>query len=190
MPSQILTYVWAVWIAFYAIWILASTSVKRTERRESMATRISYTAVTLVAFVLFADPYLSTGFLGLRVIPASRTVQFAGFAIVLAGAAFAFWARFTIGRNWSSNVTIKKDHELIRRGPYAFVRHPIYTGILTMVLGTAIVIGEIRALGALGLAFLGFRIKSLIEERFMTEQFGEQYADYKARVRALIPLVY
>jgi protein-S-isoprenylcysteine O-methyltransferase len=133
---------------------------------------------------------LSVGFLGWRFVRESSFIEYAGFAITVAGALLAVWARVYIGRNWSSNVTIKQNHELIQGGPYALVRHPIYSGLLLATLGTAITIGEVRGLIALPLSFAGWQMKSMVEERFMREQFGRQYVDYERRVRALIPFVY
>jgi protein-S-isoprenylcysteine O-methyltransferase Ste14 len=91
--------------------------------------------------------------------------------------------------NWSSDVTLKRDHELIVTGPYAFVRHPIYTGILLGFVGTALAVGEWRAVLAVALAGVAFWRKLGIEEAVMRRQFGETYARYVARVPALIPFV-
>ena len=85
---------------------------------------------------------------------------------------------------------IKRDHQLIRSGPYSFVRHPIYSGLLLAILGTATYIGEIRGLFALALAIIGLKWKSLTEESFMQEQFGSSYIEYKRHVKALIPFVW
>ena len=98
-------------------------------------------------------------------------------------------ARFFLGRNWSGIVTIKQGHTLVRKGPYRFVRHPIYTGLLLAIFGTALAIGEIRALIGAGLVFALFVHKISLEESFMTEQFGADYADYRRNVKALIPFV-
>jgi protein-S-isoprenylcysteine O-methyltransferase Ste14 len=105
------------------------------------------------------------------------------------GLALAVWARRHLGRNWSGIVTVKQDHELIRSGPYGLVRHPIYTGLLLAILGTAGAIGEWRGLFAFALITVGFVLKFKMEERFMSETFGEQYARYRAEVRSLIPFV-
>ena len=186
----LLQYVDVVWVVFFLVWLIAASRVKRTERKESAATRIPYTILTTLVFVLLFVSQTGVGFLGMRFVTDSASVEYAGLILTIAGALFAFWARAIIGQNWSSAVTVKQDHELIRRGPYRFVRHPIYTGMLAMILGTAIVAGELRCLLALLCAFAGFRIKSLIEEQFMTEQFGDRYSDYKHRVKALIPFIY
>lgn len=106
------------------------------------------------------------------------------------GVAFAIWARVFLGGNWSSAVTIKADHELVRNGPYALVRHPIYSGTLLALLGTSIVFHAMRGLLAFGVAFLALRIKSRREEVFMMQEFGAEYVGYMKTVKALIPFVW
>ena len=104
-------------------------------------------------------------------------------------AVLAVCSRVFLGRNWSAMVTIKQDHEIIRRGPYALVRHPMYSGFLLAVLGTALAVGEVRGLLALGFVFLGLWLKLRTEEQFLTEQFGAQYIQYQRESKALIPFV-
>ena len=112
-----------------------------------------------------------------------------GAALTFAGIAFAIWARVWIAGNWSSDVTLKRNHELIVSGPYAFVRHPIYTGILLALTGTALAVGEWRGLLAVVLAGAAFWRKLGIEEAVMRRQFGEAYTGYAERVSALIPFI-
>jgi protein-S-isoprenylcysteine O-methyltransferase Ste14 len=109
--------------------------------------------------------------------------------VVLAGAAFTVWARITLGRNWSAEVTFKQDHQLIESGPYALARHPIYTGLIVMALGTAIDYG--RAFGfAVLIALCGsLWWKARQEERIMSRHFPDAYAEYSKHVRAIIPFV-
>ncbi len=135
------------------------------------------------------DSSLSIGFLGLRFLPDSTAVEGTGLGITACGIAFAVWARFALGRNWSGEVTIKEEHELVRGGPYALVRHPIYSGILLGLLGTAGYFGEVRGLIAFALFFSGWWLKSRAEEALMIEQFGDEYRQYRREVKALIPFV-
>ena len=100
---------------------------------------------------------------------------------------FAIWARALLAGNWSSSVTLKRGHELIVEGPYRLVRHPIYAGILIGLVGTAIAVGEWRALLGVAIAAGAYWRKLQIEETVMRRQFGEVYARYAARVPALIP---
>ena len=94
-----------------------------------------------------------------------------------------------IAGNWNSDVTLKRDHELMVDGPYRWVRHPIYTGILVALAGTALAVGEWRGVLAVALAFAAFWRKLRIEEALMRRQFGESYARYADRVPALIPFL-
>ena len=109
---------------------------------------------------------------------------------MVAGLLFAVWARVHLGRNWSSSVTIKQGHELITTGPYAVVRHPIYTGILAGILGTAIALSQVRGFIALVIFFLIFWFKLRMEEQWMSSQFGETYATYSHQTAALVPYVF
>ncbi len=113
----------------------------------------------------------------------------AGLALVVAGIGFAIWARFYLGGNWSSTVTVKHDHTMVRSGPYGIVRHPIYTGLLLAILGTALSTGQVRGFLALVISFWGWKHKSLIEEGFMLEQFGKQYETYRREVKGLVPWI-
>ena len=107
--------------------------------------------------------------------------------VTATGLAFTAWARVHLGRNWSGTVTIKQDHELILTGPYALVRHPIYTGLLFAFIGTGFARGDWRGVVAIVLAWAALSWKLRIEERWMSKQFGERYQDYKRRVPALVP---
>jgi protein-S-isoprenylcysteine O-methyltransferase Ste14 len=107
--------------------------------------------------------------------------------IVLAGVALAIWARRILGANWSAAVTIKKGHQLIRSGPYALVRNPIYSGDILIVLGMALAVGKTR--GLLGLVVMVAAVwhKGRTEERFLLTEFGDQYSDYQRAVGFLLP---
>ncbi len=109
--------------------------------------------------------------------------------MVAAGLGLAVWARAHLGRNWSGIVTVKKDHALIRTGPYRIVRHPIYTGLLLALIGTAAAIGEWRGVVAVICALIGFLRKIQVEEKRMRENFPE-YSRYRQQTAALIPLLY
>jgi protein-S-isoprenylcysteine O-methyltransferase Ste14 len=122
--------------------------------------------------------------------PVTTVVANAGVATTLVGVAFAIWARVMLGANWSGMVTVKEGHTLVRRGPYRIVRHPIYTGLLAAVAGTALVYGLIRGLLALPIVAFAFWLKTLTEERFMVQEFGEQYLSYQHEVRALVPFLF
>jgi protein-S-isoprenylcysteine O-methyltransferase len=130
------------------------------------------------------------GFLGYQVIPVGNLSGIAGALIGISGVSFAIWARKTLGENWSAKITLKKEHELIQSGPYKIVRHPIYTGFELMVLGPAIVFGELKGFIALGIIFTSHLLKIMKEEKLMRQQFPGQYADYSKRVKRLIPFIF
>jgi protein-S-isoprenylcysteine O-methyltransferase Ste14 len=176
-----------VWLVFVVVWIVAACQTKPISRKENFGASLGYRVLSVIAGFLLFDPMLAAGFLGIRFRPPSAILDFIGFAVTVCGFAFAVWARFFLGGNWSAMVTVKENHELIRSGPYAIVRHPIYSGISLAALGTAITLCEVRGLIAVVLFVIAWRWKWGKEELFMSQQFGEQYAEYKRHVHALIP---
>jgi protein-S-isoprenylcysteine O-methyltransferase Ste14 len=179
-----------LWIAFALYWFIAGALVKPVLRRQSIASRAVQGSGTIAGFVLIFYTRLQLGPLEQQVLPASNVLDFVGLAFTIAGLAFAVWARVYLGGNWSGTVTIKQDHTLIRTGPYGFVRHPIYTGILFAALGGAISGGKIRSFLGFVLLVVVLRLKSLLEEQYMQEQFGGQYTSYKHDVKALVPFIW
>jgi protein-S-isoprenylcysteine O-methyltransferase len=179
----------AAWVVVGIVWLIGAARTKRTAQAQSWGSRLVHISLAAAAFVLLFNPIMAIGPLAWRFVPDSTLIAYTGLALTLAGTGFAIWARVFLGRNWSANVTIKEEHQLIQSGPYAVVRHPIYSGFLLGLLGTALVLGEVRGLVALPLAFLAWWFKSRLEEKFMQQQFGAEYAEYKRRVKALIPFV-
>jgi protein-S-isoprenylcysteine O-methyltransferase Ste14 len=176
---------WGIWGGY---WLISAIRTKSTRQHPSSAERISYLVPMVMGLVLFTKRKVE--WLNQPIIPQNdETLQFA-IALVAAGLGFSIWARWHLGSNWSASVTVKEQHDLIRTGPYAWVRHPIYTGMLAGGIGTAIAYGELRAFVGLALITAGFIRKMQIEELRMKETFGEQYDKYKAQVCALIPYVY
>jgi protein-S-isoprenylcysteine O-methyltransferase len=190
MPADPNWYVGAAWIALTAVWIGAAFKIKRTERSSSPGSRLMELCLLVVAFSLLFQRASRLGPLALRVIPGTDSYQWTGVAITFAGIAFAIWARFYLGTNWSAVAGVQRDHSLVRSGPYSLVRHPIYSGLITAVLGTAVVFGKAGCFVALPLTVIAWRRKSLIEEGFMRERFGAEYERYMREVKALIPFVW
>jgi protein-S-isoprenylcysteine O-methyltransferase Ste14 len=177
------------WILFAVIWMVAAFWTKQTIYQERRANLLRYSLPLLIgAYLIFKGPRLSDP-LGFRVIPRIDVVAWIGVALCVGGLLFCIWARFTLGRNWSGVVTFKGGHELITRGPYAIVRHPIYTGILIMLVGTVIVFGRFGGIIALPLVFWALWIKLRYEEKLMREKFPDEYANYSRHVKRLIPFV-
>ena len=123
-------------------------------------------------------------------LPDSPALAYSGLAVTAIGIAFAIWARFWLGENWSGTVTIKENHSLVKTGPYSIVRHPIYTGFLSALIGTILVYHEVRGLIALAFIMVMLLLKIRTEEQFMREQFGTEYVEYSRRVKTLVPFVY
>jgi protein-S-isoprenylcysteine O-methyltransferase Ste14 len=179
----------AIWISWGAYWWALSLNVKAPARVEPVGSRLLHVVPLFVAFYLLWVPSIRFSFLGDRFLPHAEWIFWVGAFLAVAGLVFSVLARRTIGRNWSGIVTVKADHELITTGPYAIVRHPIYTGLLLAFAGSAIAGGEWRGVLAVLLVLASLWRKLRFEERWMREQFGEAYEVYSRRVRALVPFV-
>jgi protein-S-isoprenylcysteine O-methyltransferase Ste14 len=180
----------AIWVVFGVLWWLPAIFGKRVMQRETSGSRLLQIILILIAFNLLFRPILPWDVLNLRVVPATISATIAGYSLLAAGMLFACWARVFLGGNWSASVTLKQDHTLVRSGPYRIVRHPIYTGLLVAMLGTAIAVGELRCFLGAGLAAVAWKMKSLTEEALMVQQFGDQYARYRMEVKALVPYIW
>ena len=180
----------ALWVVYFLYWQVAARGAKSNERVEPLVSRIVRAVTFLFAFVLLMSPRLPIPVLYQSYLSETNwTAWFwIGAVVNVLGLGFAIWARVYLGSNWSRSVTIKQDHELITGGPYGLVRHPIYTGLLTGFLGTAIAIGQVRGMVAFAFLFAMLWFKLRLEERWMRLQFGEVYEQYAQRVPALVPL--
>ena len=177
-----------LWLAWALYWMVSAYGTKRTRRRESLGSRLSHVLPLAIGVVLIAWPHLHLGRgLSRPLLPPGPLRFGSALVLVVAGLAFTVWARVHLGGNWSGTVTLKERHELILSGPYAYVRHPIYTGLTVALLGSTVACGEPRALIGLAVVAAAFVRKLRIEERFMRESFPEQYRQYCAKVPALIP---
>jgi len=181
--------IWACWIIFLAVWLLAAISTKRSVYRESRAQRMRYSILLIAGYFLLIRGHRLPHPLSARVIPHMEVIAWAGAVLCVAGLGFCIWARVTLGRNWSGAVTLKEGHELIERGAYRLVRHPIYTGLIAMFLATVIVLRHVGGIIGLVLVSISFWIKLRDEERVMLKQFPDQYAAYQQRVKRIIPFV-
>jgi protein-S-isoprenylcysteine O-methyltransferase Ste14 len=178
----------ALWIAWLVVWFASARTVKETSWRESGASQLRHRVPLTLAVYLLIATAPPPAFMTVRFLPRIVAIEILGAALVLGGLAFAVWARWYLGTNWSAMVTVKKNHSLIRGGPYALVRHPIYTGVLVAFLGTAVALGQVRGLVGLGLATVAFVLKSRVEEARMSSVFPE-YAQYRRETAAIIPFV-
>ncbi|HME33199.1 MAG TPA: isoprenylcysteine carboxylmethyltransferase family protein [Terriglobales bacterium] len=176
-----------LWSAFFVVWLVWAIGTKKTQTRESLRSRIPYVVLNIAAFYAMFSRAVAYGWMRLRILPPDPWIENLGVAITAAGLLFAVWARAYLGRNWSGTVTIKVGHQLVRSGPYRWVRHPIYSGMILAMLGTAITRGQLRGLVAVVLLWIGFTMKLRIEERFMTTTFGPEYEEYSRTTGAILP---
>ena len=189
MPSDIYGYIAGMWIALAVLWFGAAFSAKKKTRAEPSSSRFAHIAVMSLAFALLFKPQTGIGPLSWRFLPETAAAGYAGLGLTMAGVLLAAFARLCLGGNWSAVVSIKEGHQLVRRGPYSLVRHPIYSGLLLAFAGTAIAFGEWRCLAGLVLSTAGLWTKSRLEERWLIDRFGQEYVTYRRDVRALIPYI-
>ena len=184
--KNIITVCWGI---FFVVWVLAAIFAKRTVYHQPGLERFRYLIpVVLGWFLLFRGTRLRPPF-NIRVIPHTDPVLVVSAILCVCGLGLCLWARAILGRNWSGTVTLKENHELIVRGPYRLVRHPIYTGLLAMIIATAIQQGHIAGMIGVVLVFVSFWIKSSAEEELMLKQFPDQYPTYRTRVKRIIPFL-
>jgi protein-S-isoprenylcysteine O-methyltransferase Ste14 len=179
----------AIWAAFLLYWQVKARNTKETQRLEPISSRIVRSLAFLCAIALLMVPQIPAPWLYWQFLPQGYWAFYSGAVLTSAGLLFAVWARAYLGTNWSRSVTIKQDHELIVGGPYALVRHPIYTGIIAGFLGSTIALGQVRGLIALALVSLALWAKLRMEEKWIREQFGASYEAYSQRVAAIVPFI-
>lgn len=175
---------WAVWLL---IWLVAAFRNKRTARRENGRSWALHMLPLAIAGVLLIADSTPWPFLQREIWPYRSAFHWIALALTIAGLAFALWARSSLGRNWSGSVQVKSQHALVRSGPYRWVRHPIYTGLLAALLGTAVALDQWRGVLAFVIVLAALLYKLRLEERWMTETFGDSYRDYRKHSKALIP---
>ncbi|HEY1923498.1 MAG TPA: isoprenylcysteine carboxylmethyltransferase family protein [Tepidisphaeraceae bacterium] len=185
-PRVVRWIIYGLWIIWCVVWTIKAFGNKRNAYSQSWFSRFAY----ILAIVAFSF-VLKYGFSWrLRLYPYTIVTQIAGIVFCAAGVGVSIWARAILGSNWSGIVTLKENHELIRSGPYGFVRHPIYSGIILGVLGSIVALDPWVS-GALIFVFVvvALKIKSLQEEKIMIANFPNDYPQYKRDVRSLIPFV-
>jgi protein-S-isoprenylcysteine O-methyltransferase Ste14 len=179
-----------VWVVLVVVWIVFAWRTKRTIRRESNVSQLLYTFILAIGVYLIFGPNIGIRLLDQPLYPLTPSVAVAGFAAVLLGVGISIWARVILADNWSNSVTLKENHTLVIVGPYRAVRHPIYSGNLLAMVGSAMQRGEVRSFLGVALLFLSFWLKARVEERFMMQEFGDDYLKYCREVRALVPMIF
>jgi isoprenylcysteine carboxyl methyltransferase (ICMT) family protein YpbQ len=171
------------WILFSLYWEVAAKGAAKAKSSESSASRAFHVLLANVAVLLVIGPIRGLG----RFLPASSLSMAAGPGVELLGLFLAIWARRVLGRNWSGEISIKLEHQLIRSGPYQWLRHPIYTGLLAMYVGGALITGEWLAIVGVAMAGFAYWRKIRLEEANLRVAFGAEYEAYRGNTWALIP---
>jgi len=177
----------AAWYAGGLYWLVSAFSAKRARVVEKGSGRLVHALIMAAAFYLIFARWLGVGILGRRFVPQSRVLQELGVFLTYLGVAIAIWARYHIGQYWSGRVGLKHDHKLITSGPYAHVRHPIYTGLLLALAGTALLIGEWRCIVGVIMATFELSRKAAKEEALLSGEFGEEFQNYRRHTGFLVP---
>lgn len=181
------------WLAFIGYWAISAIGVKKDVTKNVWWSGRAYTvrlaiAMILIVVVILRIPNINRVFVN-KINEIGSTAALIGAVLCVLGISFAIWARFHLGKNWSSHPTLKEGHELVTSGPYRFVRHPIYTGILLAELGTALAVGYIWLI-LLVFGAVVFVRRVFIEEKIMMKQFPDAYPEYKKHTKALIPFIW
>ncbi|MFI4973945.1 MAG: methyltransferase family protein [Caulobacterales bacterium] len=190
-PLHAIMGAWAAWVLS---WFVASVWSRRTVARPGWIGAVAHYIPTVFgALLLFSrQSDYDTSTLGLmerRLWHVGAPLGWLLFALAVASFTFTWWARLWLGSLWSSTVTRKTGHRVVDTGPYRLVRHPIYTGLIAAGFFTALEIGTMLALIGAAVMSLGWWMKARVEERFLTQELGPDYADYRRRTAMLVPFL-
>ena len=178
----------AIWLIWACYWLVASWFVQATKSSEGLLLRATHLLfLALGFFLIFHDADHSFAYGRLY---DGTVVGWLGNLFTLFGLLFAVWGRVHLGRYWSGMITLKQGHKLIRTGPYRCVRHPLYTGFVTAVFASALMIGTIDAFLGLLIVVAAYLVKIRREETLLTNQFADEYPQFKQEVAALVPFIF
>jgi protein-S-isoprenylcysteine O-methyltransferase Ste14 len=172
---------------FLVYWLVGALKTRTNVKEESFASRYGVMLLVVSGYVLIFSDWAQLGFLKSHFMARSLGSAFTGLALTWLGVGLAIWARYHLGQYWSARVSIKEGHELIRTGPYARLRHPIYSGLLLASIGTALVIDKWRCVAGILLILAAFSLKARKEESMLTQQFGDAFAEHRRHTGFLIP---
>jgi protein-S-isoprenylcysteine O-methyltransferase Ste14 len=187
MPTIYTIIAYWSWVVLFLVWLPGYFTSKRTVARPHPVRRI---VALIFIFVGFGFLFSNRGPTGILITPQTIGLSVVGLIIDLFFVAFAIWARLVIGRNWANAIALKEGHELVQRGPYAVVRHPIYTGMLFATFGVALTLGTLSAYTGITLLLIGILIRIRDEDELMAQQFSGEHAAYRARTKTLVPFVW
>ncbi len=176
-----------LWVAWLVSWTVAARWASRPAARPRARQELAYWALVVAGEVLLGSNFV-TGVRGMQWMPFD-TIEQILFVVALAGFAVTWWARFHLGTLWSGSVTRKEHHRIVKTGPYAIVRHPIYAGISLALIATALLRPGWAGFAGTALLIASFVVKYRLEERFLMEELGPEYKAYRKQVAALVPFL-
>jgi protein-S-isoprenylcysteine O-methyltransferase Ste14 len=178
---------WARWLwdLLLLVWVVLWFGMKRAKKLETPWEMAQHAVPVILGFWLMYEN--SWKGLNTRLLPETPAVLWVGLALTAVGVGLAIWARLTLGANWSGVVTVKKDHELIRKGLYRWIRHPIYTGILTSFIGTALIMDHIRGWLGFLIVWATFYFKARREESFLRQEFADGFEEHAKHTGMFLP---
>ena len=180
-PFKGMMLLWVIWLVS---WWGAAFWSDRAVKGAGATPQLGYNLLTFGGGVLLFGVYSAARLWSLPV-----TEGWAMLVLAAAGFLFSWWARLHLGRFWARSVSRKADHQVIDTGPYALVRHPIYTGIILATLATAALKGTWIAWAGVVVMTCGWYVKARLEERFLRAELGEPYTAYARRVPMLVPFI-
>ncbi len=184
-PAQAAAIAGGLWDVLLLVWLVLWFGKKRAKKLETPWQRLQHVIPVLLAFWLLFDNELNV--LNAPLFPLTPAVFWIGLLLTALGVGISIWARVSLGPNWSGMVTLKKDHELVRKGLYRWIRHPIYTGILLGFIGTALIKGHARGLVGFGVLLVSFYFKARREENFLRQEFGEGFDEHLKHTGMFLP---
>jgi len=180
---------WAegLWMVLAGVWVALWFGMKKAKKLEGWGERAQHAILVTLGFWLLFSKLNDWGWLDYRLLPNRPTEWIAGLLLTALGVGISIWARLSLGANWSGMVTLKNNHELVREGLYRWIRHPIYTGILLGMIGTAMIRGHLRGWIGMAIVFAGFYLKARREERFLHEEFGAGFEEHSRQTGMFLP---
>ena len=178
-----------LWGIFGSYWLYYWVGNKDDAYKQKSTTRMLVWFTLAVIFLSGYLPLPVNNILDIKLLNKTNLSGTTGDLVCCIGTIISIWSRKILGTNWSSVVTLKQDHELVESGPYKYIRHPIYTGMILGLIGTTIVIGNLKALIIIVVIIAGLIKKIFDEEKLLTANLTE-YSDYKKRTKRLVPFVY
>jgi protein-S-isoprenylcysteine O-methyltransferase Ste14 len=185
--AQLLRLIGYIWAVFGIYWVAAGLKGQAAQTQEAPYYRLTRLGILAFTFALLFSQRTAIGILGHRFVFESRVLSYLAFSLALIGLAVAIWARVHLGQYWSDKVVLKVDHQLIRSGPYAYMRHPIYSGVLLGVAGTALLLGEWRGVLAFAILLCNYVIKARREEAILAARFEGQFQQHIKSTGFLFP---